>query len=95
MRRGHFVYLARSRDGSYYAGYSVDPARRMRDHNAGKGAKALRGRRPVVLAFLRRFTNKGDALRYEIALKRRTHRYKRDISARWLARKGEARWTIV
>jgi putative endonuclease len=87
---GHFVYLARSSDGSYYAGYSVDPVRRLSDHNAGRGAKSLRGRRPVRLAYVRRFPNKGDALRYEFALKRRTHDYKREISRRWLARKGEA-----
>jgi putative endonuclease len=84
----HFVYLALTSDGRYYCGYSVDPASRVAAHNAGRGAKILRGKRPVRLAYSRRFTDKGDALRYEMALKAQNHGFKRALSLRWLARKG-------
>jgi putative endonuclease len=84
----HFVYLALTGDGAYYCGYAADPAARVAVHNAGRGAKILRGKRPVRLAYARRFATKSDALRYEIALKSRTHAYKKSLSVRWLARKG-------
>jgi putative endonuclease len=90
----HYVYLAQTRAGAFYAGYALDPRRRVAQHNAGAGAKSLRGARPVRLAFVRRFHTKGDALRYEFALKRRTHGFKSALSRRWLTRKGTARWTI-
>ena len=86
----HYVYLALTRDGVFYCGYSADPEARVAVHNAGRGAKILRGKRPVRLAYSRRFATKTDALRYEIALKARTHAYKRSLSLRWLARKGNS-----
>jgi putative endonuclease len=85
---GHFVYLALTSDGRYYCGYALDPAARVDVHNTGRGAKILRGRLPVHLAYSRRFADKGDALRYEMELKAKNHRFKRALSLRWLARKG-------
>jgi putative endonuclease len=85
-RRWHYVYLARANDGSYYCGYALDPRARLASHNRGAGAKALRGRSPVMLAYARRFADKGEALRYEIALKQRSHAYKEALSRRWLTR---------
>lgn len=79
----YYVYLALTTDGAYYCGYATDPTVRLAAHNAGRGAKILRGKRPVTLAYLRRFANKSSALKYEIALKQRTHRYKRMLSLRW------------
>jgi putative endonuclease len=85
-RRWHYVYLALANDGSYYCGYALDPRARLAAHNRGEGAKALRGRKPVVLAYAKRFADKREALRFEIALKRRTHAYKAALSRRWRAR---------
>jgi len=86
---GHFVYLALTSDGLYYCGYAREPASRVAVHNAGRGAKILRGKRPVRLAYSRRFRTKSDALRYESALKARNHGYKRMLSLRWLAKRGD------
>lgn len=36
-------------DGTYYTGVTNDVERRVDQHNAGKGAKYTRGRRPVML----------------------------------------------
>jgi putative endonuclease len=85
----HYVYLAATRDGVLYCGYAIDPDARVAAHNAGNGAKILRGKRPVTLAYCKRFASKSDALRYEFALKGRTHAYKRALSRCWLARKGK------
>ncbi len=66
-----FVYILLARDGSLYTGIAADPARRLAEHNHGRrGAKALRGKRPVRL--LRAFAceSRPDALRLEAAIKR-------------------------
>ena len=42
-----FVYILRCRDGTFYTGYTPDLARRLELHNAGKGARYTRSRRPV------------------------------------------------
>ena len=85
----HYVYLAMTADGVFYCGYAADPTNRVAEHNAGRGAKILRGKRPVKLAYVRRFSSRTDALRYEFALKARTHAYKKALSRRWLATKGK------
>lgn len=84
----HYVYLALTSAGDYYCGYALDPVARVAAHNGGRGARILRGKRPVTLAYSRRFATKGDALRHEIALKSKSHDHKQVLSQRWLARKG-------
>ena len=91
MRRGHYVYLVRCADGSFYCGYALDPAQRVQTHNDGKGSKILRGKLPVRLAFVRRFSDKGHALRFELALKSRSHEAKADLARRWHAVKAKRR----
>jgi len=81
----HHVYLALTCDGAYYCGYALNPEARLAVHNAGRGAKILRGKLPVVLAYVRRFASKSAALRYECGLKGRTHAYKRTLARRWQA----------
>jgi putative endonuclease len=83
LRSGHYVYLVRCADGTYYCGYALDPVKRIQAHNEGKGSKILRGKLPVHLAFVRRVKTKGDALRFELSLKRRTHAEKRALARRW------------
>jgi putative endonuclease len=87
VRSGHHVYLVRCSDGAYYCGYALDPVRRVEIHNGGKGAKSLRGRRPVKLVYVRQFFDKGDALRFERDLKRRTHADKDVLARRWSSKR--------
>ncbi len=46
-----YVYILRCADNSLYTGVATDLAARVSVHNAGKGAKYTRGRRPVVLVY--------------------------------------------
>lgn len=46
--KGWWVYLLECSDFSLYCGVSKDVNKRVRAHNAGKGAKYTRGRRPVI-----------------------------------------------
>jgi len=87
LRAGHYVYLVQCSDGTFYCGYAIDPLKRVQAHNEGKGAKILRGKLPVRLAFTRRAKTKGDALRLELSLKRRTHAEKRELSREWKSKK--------
>ena len=48
----YYVYLLRCADGTLYTGFTNDLARRLAAHNAGRGAKYTRGRRPVELGIL-------------------------------------------
>lgn len=66
----NYAYLVRCADGTLYAGWTTDLARRVRDHNEGRGAKYTRSRRPVTLVYSEPFGTREEALRREAALKR-------------------------
>ena len=72
MSNNHYFYVVECRDGSYYAGYSNDVTRRVAAHNAGKGAKYTKARRPVVLFYCAPFETKREALQAEWAFKQLT-----------------------
>jgi putative endonuclease len=69
VSRIFYVYALRCADTSLYFGYTTDPDRRLRQHNAGTGARYTRTRRPVVLLHHWAFDSVGDALRFERSLK--------------------------
>lgn len=66
----YYVYLLRCRDGTRYTGYTDNPERRLRVHNAGKGAKYTRSRLPVELVYQEQCPDKSAALRREREIKR-------------------------
>ena len=70
------VYLVRCRDGSLYAGITTDLERRLRQHNAGRGAAYTRARRPVILVYDELVGDRSAALRREAALRRLDRRGK-------------------
>jgi predicted GIY-YIG superfamily endonuclease len=47
-----FCYIVECADGSYYTGWTTNPVRRLDAHNAGRGARYTRARRPVRLVLL-------------------------------------------
>lgn len=72
----YYVYLLRCADDTLYTGFTNDLARRLAAHNAGRGAKYTRGRRPVELVYWESFSNKSSALRREYAIKQLPRRQK-------------------
>ena len=67
-----YVYLLRCADGTLYTGYTDDPVRRTKAHNAGKGAKYTRARLPVELVYQEACADKSAALRREYEIKQLT-----------------------
>ena len=64
-----FVYLARCADDTLYCGITNDIAARTAAHNAGKGARYTRTRRPIEVLYTRRCASKGRALQLEYRIK--------------------------
>ena len=69
VQQRHLVYLLSCADGSLYTGYTTNVARRVATHNAGKGARYTRGRRPVTLLATWVFNSKREAMIAERAMK--------------------------
>ncbi|GKV57827.1 UPF0213 protein YazA [Sporosarcina sp. NCCP-2222] len=65
----HIFYVLECKDGSYYAGYTNDLARRIQAHNDGKGAKYTRAKRPVRCIYSETFDNKREAMQAEYRFK--------------------------
>jgi putative endonuclease len=68
-----WIYILECDDGSYYTGYTVNLARRYRQHVEGKaGVRYTRSHRPVRIAQCwRLFGDVGTALKVESLIKRR------------------------
>jgi Predicted endonuclease containing a URI domain len=76
---GHFVYILRCGDGSYYTGWTTDVEQRVAAHASGRGAKYTRGRGPVELVHVEEFDTKSEALSREIAIKKLSRSQKEDL----------------
>lgn len=68
--RPWFLYLVRTRQGHLYTGITTDVTRRLAEHQAGKGAKALRGKGPLALAYSEVVGSHSAALKRERAVKK-------------------------
>ena len=65
-----FVYILRCADQSYYTGWTTDVARRVAQHNAGRGCRYTRMRLPVTLVYHEEAPDRASAMRREVAIKR-------------------------
>ncbi|HDU8663600.1 TPA: GIY-YIG nuclease family protein [Serratia liquefaciens] len=63
------LYMLRLPNGMLYTGITTDVERRLAQHQAGKGAKALRGKGELVLAFHCLAGDLSKALRLEYRVK--------------------------
>ncbi|MCE0845721.1 GIY-YIG nuclease family protein [Buttiauxella sp. A2-C1_F] len=67
-----YLYLVRTLDNRLYTGITTDVERRFLQHQAGKGAKALRGKGELTLAFSHLVGDRSSALRLEYRIKQLT-----------------------
>ncbi len=73
-----FIYMVRTAKGALYTGITTDVARRFAEHQAGapKGARSLRGKGPLELAFFAETTDRATASKLEWQIKRWPRRQK-------------------
>ena len=58
----NYTYILKCKDETLYTGWTNDIEKRLEAHNAGKGAKYTRSRRPVELVYLEQFETKEEAM---------------------------------
>lgn len=75
----NYTYLLQCADGTLYCGWTNHLDKRVETHNAGKGAKYTKARRPVVLAYYEEFETKEEAMKREAAIKQLTRKKKLNL----------------
>lgn len=66
---GWQLYIVRTASGMLYTGITNDVTRRFRQHQDGKGAKALRGKGPLALMFYCEAGDRSSASKLEHQVK--------------------------
>lgn len=74
-----FCYIVECSDGTFYTGWTTDPERRIKTHNAGRGARYTSMRRPVKLVYLEPQEDRVSALKRERAIKTMTRQQKQKL----------------
>lgn len=65
-----FVYIVECKDGSLYTGWTTDVERRVKAHNAGRGAKYTQWHAPVKLVYVEEHLTRSAAMQREAEIKR-------------------------
>jgi putative endonuclease len=91
------VYMLRCSDNTLYTGVTLNPEKRLDEHNTcnKKGAKYTRSRRPVVLAYLDSHLSKSQAYQREYQLKRLTKNHKEALVAQALEAQTHNTFTSI
>lgn len=89
------LYILSTAAGVLYTGITNDVARRLRQHENGTGAKALRGKGPLTLMFSCEAGDRADASKLEYQVKQLNRRDKLRLVAHqpaslpeWLANRN-------
>ena len=59
----NYTYILKCKDDSLYTGWTNDLKKRITSHNAGKGAKYTKARRPVELVYYEEFQTREEAMK--------------------------------
>ena len=70
------VYMLLCDDNTIYTGITNDLKKRFENHISGKGAKYLRGRKPLEIVYTENFQNRSMATKREIEVKKLNRRKK-------------------
>lgn len=74
-----FCYILECSDGTFYTGWTTDPLRREKQHNAGSGARYTSARRPVKMVYIEEQPDKITALKRELSIKKMTREQKKKL----------------
>jgi putative endonuclease len=70
------VYMLLCDDNTIYTGITNDLKKRFENHILGKGAKYLRGRKPLEIVYTENFQNRSMATKREMEIKKLNRREK-------------------
>lgn len=70
------LYIVQTAAGMLYTGISTDVERRVAQHQAGRGARALRGKGPLVLVYHCAAGDRATASRLEYRVKQLSRQQK-------------------
>ena len=70
------VYMLLCDDNTIYTGITNDLKKRFENHISGKGAKYLRGRKPLEIVYKENFRNRSMATKREMEIKKLNRRKK-------------------
>ena len=71
--RSWYAYILKCGDGSFYVGSTCRLTERVAEHQAGRGARYTRWKKPVVLAASFSCQSRREAQQLEAKLKRLSH----------------------
>ena len=75
----NYAYIVQCADATYYTGWTNDLKKRIEAHNAGKGAKYTKSRRPVQLVYYETYATKSKAMAREYAIKQLSRQEKAQL----------------
>ena len=73
------VYMLLCDDNTIYTGITNDLKKRFENHISGKGAKYLRGRKPLEIVYTENFQNRSMATKREMEIKKLNRRKKEGL----------------
>ncbi len=74
----YFVYMVRCSDDTLYTGIATDLKRRVEEHNfSDKGAKYTKARRPVILVYSEKHSDRSSASKREYKIKKMRRKEKK------------------
>jgi putative endonuclease len=76
----YYLYILKCSDNTLYTGITTNLSRRIKEHNSLKlGAKYTRNRQPVELVYSNKFTNRSQASKEELRIKKISRSKKLDL----------------
>lgn len=76
-----YCYMVHCANDAFYTGWTTDPLRRIKEHNAGRGARYTKMHGPVKLVYVEEVEDHSTALKREVQIKRYSHERKAKMAA--------------
>lgn len=80
----YYCYMVRCANDAFYTGWTKDPLRRVKEHNAGRGARYTQMHGPVQLVYVEEVEDLSTALKREAQIKHFTHARKAKLTESFL-----------
>jgi len=76
----YYCYMVHCSNGAFYTGWTTEPTRRVKEHNAGRGARYTKMHLPVALVYVEEVEDHSSALKRELEIKSLSHIRKAELA---------------